>query len=192
VVTLKAFSALSFSFILALLTFVSPASASETLLYADGAYRGNCDTLFFEHVYRDHQMVGVRQAHQFQRSELVISSVFNTQTLAYTHEQRSPNGQIFEPLKTTNVVNQMGEGLWRETGGKGKNTWTWDWKKTDDGTFWNQSRSARNYTVESWQMVTEDRIFMYHFEKIKPGASRKVKEGSLNISMRMICTFDRI
>jgi hypothetical protein len=181
-----------FGFLLTVFLFGNPAFAGETLLYSNGNYRGNCDTLFFEHIYRDNKMVGVRQAHQFHRSELVITSLFNTQTLAYTHEQRAPNGQIFEPLKTTNIVDQMGEGLWRETGGKGKNTWSWDWKRTDDGTLRNESRSEPNYTVESWQMVTEDRIFMYHFEKIKPGAPRKVKEGSLNMSMRMICTFDRI
>lgn len=170
----------------------SPALAAETLLYTDGTYSGHCDSTYFEHVYRDNQMVGVRQAQQHHRSELVITSLFNTQTLDFTHEQRSPNGQVFEPLKLTNIVNQMGEGLWRETGGKGKNAWSWDWKRTDDGTLWNQTRIVPNYTVESWQMVTKDRIFMYHFEKIKPGAPRKFRQGSLNITTRIICTFDRI
>lgn len=176
-------------FTLALLTVVSTPAFAAELLYPVGTYRGQCDSSFLEHIYKNDEKVGIRNARQFLDVELEVTDDFGTQTLHFK-DKFTINGKPHEH-EITNQVNQTGLGTWRETGGSGDHVWTTEWRQHDDGTIRNEKTSDGNYTSERWILVAKDRIYSYEYSEIKPGTPRKFRDGHQNISTRMICTFDK-
>lgn len=176
-------------FILTLFAFAAAPAFAANLLYPVGAYRGQCDSLFLEHVYKDSEKVGIRDVRQNLAVELAVTDHFGTQTLQFK-QTLIENGKA-HVQEFTKRVNQTGQGTWREIGGSDEDEWAIDWRQSEDGTVRSETNLDDNYTSEHWLLVTERRIYLYEHSERKPGKPRNFKNGHENISSRQICTFDK-
>lgn len=176
--------------ILVLATTSSAVAGSADLMYPVGSYVGRCDSTFLEHIYKDGKKVGIRNAVQSMRAQLDVSENFGIETLKYK-EVFTINGHEVEPVEYTNTVNRMAQGVWVEGGGEGQTTWSWTWKRQDDGVLLRDIDPKSDYTEEHWKIVSGSVIHTSQNSKRKPSAPIKIKDGYLNISSRMICVYEK-